>query len=122
MVAKLEFPNRPVVCVSGDGGFSMMIHDLETAVRLGLPVIVVVFSDALLALIEYVQAKKGLPSYGVSFKRIDFAKISQGFGANGVRVSSFREFEVALQEAIKAQAPTVIDVPIDPDEYRSQIR
>jgi acetolactate synthase-1/2/3 large subunit len=121
MVAKLEFPNRPVVCVSGDGGFSMMLHDLETAVRLGLPVIVVVFSDALLALIDYVQAKKGLPSYGVGFKRIDFAKISQGFGANGVRVSSFREFEVALQEAIKAQAPTVIDVPIDPDEYRSQI-
>lgn len=122
MVAKLEFPNKPVVCVSGDGGFSMMIHDLETAVRFRLPVIVVVFSDALLALIDYVQAKKGLPSYGVGFKRIDFAKISQGFGANGVRVSSFREFEVALQEAVKAQAPTVIDVPIDPDEYRSQIR
>jgi acetolactate synthase-1/2/3 large subunit len=122
MAAKLEFPNKTVVCVTGDGGFSMMIHDLETAVRLSLPVIVVVFSDALLALIECVQAKKGLPSYGVGFKRVDFARISQGFGANAVRVSSFREFDVALQEAIKAQSPTVIDVPIDPDEYRSQIK
>ena len=122
MAAKLEFPNRPVVCVAGDGGFSMMIHDLETAVRLSLPVIVVVFSDALLALIDCVQAKKGLPSYGVGFEKVDFAKISQGFGANGVKVSSFREFEVALQEAIKAQSPTVIDVPIDPDEYRFQIQ
>jgi len=59
---------------------------------------------------------------GISFKRVDFAKISQGFGANSVRVSSFREFDVALQEAIKAQSPTVIDVPINPDEYRSQIK
>ena len=59
---------------------------------------------------------------GISFKRVDFAKISQGFGANSVRVSSFREFDVALQEAIKAQSPTVIDVPIDLDEYRSQIK
>lgn len=122
MAAKLEFPNKPVVCVSGDGGFSMMIHDLETAVRLNLPVIVVVFSDGLLALIDCVQAKKGLPSYGVGFEKVDFAKISQGFGANSVKVSSFREFEVALQEAIKAQGPAVIDVPIDPDEYRFQLK
>ena len=122
MAAKLEFPNKPVVCVAGDGGFSMMIHDLETAARLSLPVIVVVFSDALLALIDCVQAKKGLPRYGVGFEKADFAKIAQGFGANGVRASSFREFEVALQEAIKAQGPTVIDVPIDPDEYRVQIQ
>jgi acetolactate synthase-1/2/3 large subunit len=122
MAAKLEIPNKPVICVAGDGGFSMMIHDLETAVRLRLPVIVVVFSDGSLALIECVQAKRGLPSYGVSFKRVDFAKIAQGFGANGLKVSSFQEFEVALQEAIKAQGPTVIDVPIDPDEYRFQIQ
>jgi len=122
MAAKLAFPNRPVVCVAGDGGFSMMIHDLETAVRQRLPVIVVVFSDALLTLIDCVQAKKGLPSYGVGFEKVDFAKISQGFGANGVKISSFREFELALQEAIHAEGPTVIDVPIDPDEYRFQIR
>lgn len=121
MAAKLEFPGRPVVCVAGDGGFSMMIHDLETAVRLGLPVIVVVLSDASLALIECVQAKRGLPSYGVGFEKVDFARIAQGFGANGVRVSSFREFEVALQEALRAQGPTVIDVAIDPGEYRYQI-
>ena len=121
MAAKLEFPDKPVVCVAGDGGFSMMIHDLETAVRLSLPVIVVVFSDALLALIDCVQAKKGLPNYGVGFGKVDFAKIAQGFGASGVKVSSFGEFEVAFQEAIHAQRPTVIDVPIDPDEYRFQI-
>ncbi len=122
MAARLEFPNRPVICIAGDGGVSMAIHDLETAVRLALPVIVVVFSDASLALIECVQARKGLPRYGVGFERVDFAKISQGFGANGVRVSSFREFEVALQEALRAEGPTVIDVPIDPDEYGFQIQ
>jgi acetolactate synthase-1/2/3 large subunit len=122
MAAKLEFPGKPVVCVAGDGGFSMMIHDLETAVRLGLPVITVVLSDASLALIECVQAKRGLPSYGVGFEKVDFARISRGFGANGVKVSSFQEFEVALQEALKAQMPTVIDVAIDPGEYRFQVQ
>jgi len=122
MAAKLEFPGKPVVCVAGDGGFSMMIHDLETAVRLGLPVITVVLSDASLALIECVQAKRGLPSYGVGFEKVDFASISRGFGANGVKVSSFQEFEVALQEALKAQMPTVIDVAIDPGEYRFQVQ
>lgn len=122
LAAKLEFPNKPVVCVTGDGGFSMMIHDIETAVRLKLPVIVVVFSDALLALIHCVQEKRGLPNYGVGFERIDFAKVSQGFGANGVRVTSFDQFENTLQEALKTHGPTVIDVPVDPDEYMFQIQ
>lgn len=121
MAAKLEFPKKPVVCVAGDGGFSMMVHDLETAVRLRLPVIAVVFSDAVLALIQCVQEKRGLPSYGVGFERVDFAKIAEGFGAHGMKVTSFREFECAFQEAMKAQGPTVIDVPIDPEEYRFQI-
>ena len=100
----------------------MMIHDLETAVRLKLPVVVVVFSDALLSLIDCVQQKRGLPCYGVGFGRIDFAKVAQGFGANGVKVSTFSEFEATFQEALKAKEPTVIDVWIDPAEYSFQIQ
>ena len=121
MAAKLQFPDRNVVSICGDGGFFMMLQDLETAVRLRLSLICVVFCDRKLSLIEVVQKRRRLPSYGIEFGSTDLAEIVKGFGAHGVKVNSFEDLEVAVKEGLEERGPVVIDVPIDPEEYAKQM-
>jgi len=121
MAAKLQFPDRDVVSVCGDGGFLMVLQDLETAVRLQLSLVCVVFCDQRLGLIEVVQKKRLYPSFGIEFGRTDLAKVAEGFGAHGVNVDSFEGLEVAVREGLEKSKPVVIAVSIDPDEYANQM-
>ncbi|HSD52112.1 MAG TPA: thiamine pyrophosphate-binding protein, partial [Candidatus Methylomirabilis sp.] len=121
MAAKLEQPGRPVVAVMGDGGLAMVLADLETAVRLCLPIVVVVLSDRSLYLIRMHQERKGYQAGGVDFGPIDFAGIASGFGARGIRVRTWAGFDDAVTAALKADRPTVIEVPIDPTDYRQML-
>ena len=121
MAAKLQFPNRDVVSVCGDGGFLMVLQDLETAVRLQLSLVCIVFCDRKLGLIEVVQKKRRYPSYGIEFGDTDLAKVAEGFGAYGVNVNSLEELEAAVVEGLKKRKPVVIAVPVDPDEYQRQM-
>ena len=84
MAPRLAHPDRPVVAFTGDGGFLMAIAELHTAVRENLPIIVVVFDDQEIGLIRVKQEIKGLAPYGVGLGGIDWEKIAQGFGADGV--------------------------------------
>jgi len=121
MAAKLQFPDRDVVSLCGDGGFLMVLQDLETAVRLQLPLVCVVFCDQKLGLIEVVQKKRRYPSYGIEFGGTDLAKVAEGFGAHGVNVDSFEDLEVAVGDGLKKRKPAVIAVSIDPEEYARQM-
>lgn len=121
MAAKLEYPGRPAVAVMGDGGLAMVLADLETATRLRLPVVVVVLSDRSLYLIRMHQERKGFPADGVDFGPIDFAGIASGFGARGIRAATWAEFDDAVTAGLGEDRPTVIDVPIDPTDYRTML-
>jgi acetolactate synthase-1/2/3 large subunit len=120
MAAKLRFPRRPVVCTVGDGGLGMRMADIETCVRLRLAVAIVVFNDDGLSLIKVVQQKKGYDDYGVGYGHVDFAAAAVALGARGVAVSSLDALAAAVSDALVADGPTVIDVPIDPAEYAAQ--
>jgi acetolactate synthase I/II/III large subunit len=117
MAAKLEHPGRPVIAVMGDGGLAMVLSELETAARLGLPVITLVLSDRSLYLIRMHQERKGFPASGVDFGPIDFAGIAAGFGARGYRATTWAEFDDAVTAGLNDDRPTVIEVPIDPTDY-----
>jgi acetolactate synthase I/II/III large subunit len=121
IAAKLEMPERNVVCVSGDGGFSMMLQDLETAVRLRLPIVFLVFCDGSLGLIELVQKRRGLPRYGVGFERIRFAQVAKAFGARGIKLGSLEELSEIFSAAFESDRPTVLEIPIDGTEYMGQL-
>lgn len=121
MAAKLCRRESPVVCVTGDGGFSMMLQDLETAVRLKLPVVVLVFCDESLGLIELVQRKRGYARYGVTFLRVNFATVARGFGARGLKLRSLEELPGILSSGFSSDRPTVVHVPIDGSEYMGQL-
>jgi acetolactate synthase-1/2/3 large subunit len=113
MVAKLVHPGCNVVALSGDGGFLMNLQDLETAVRMKLNIVVVIFNDNSYNLIKWKSMKKFGTSFGVDFTNPDFIKIAEGFGAVGMRLTAPGDFESMLRDAVAREAPVIIDVPID---------
>jgi len=121
MAAKLEHPERPVVSIMGDGGLAMLLSELETAARLRLPILILVLSDRSLYLIRMHQERKGFEAGGVDFGPIDFAGIAPGFGARGFRASTWAEFDDAVTTGLRGDRPTVIEVHIDPADYRQML-
>jgi acetolactate synthase-1/2/3 large subunit len=120
MAAKLQFPGRPVLCTVGDGGLGMRMAEIETCVRLRLPIAIVVFNDDGLSLIRVVQQKKGYEDYGVQYGHVDFASAAVALGARGCAVRTLDALAAAVSDALASDRPTVIDVPIDPTEYSAQ--
>ncbi|MGE5543032.1 MAG: thiamine pyrophosphate-binding protein, partial [Bacillota bacterium] len=121
IAVKRRVGDRPVVAVVGDGGFAMMVHEIETAVRLKQGIVFVVFNDRSLSLIQVVQSRRKFERYGVDFERSDWSRIAAGFGARGVSVSSLQEVKDAVREGLAARGPVVIDVPVNGSEYLLQI-
>ena len=119
---KIAQPERPVVAVTGDGGFMMSPHCLATAVEHNLPVVCVVLNDSQLGMVLHHQATPVASRFGPT----DHAAIARGFGAAGYRVEDSRDLPEAIKTAQASDQPAVIDVIIDPaaspDLYRAGIR
>ena len=121
---KIVFPDRPVVSVTGDGGFMMTVSALSTAMQYNLPIICVVFNDGSLGMVRHHQAEgRRIAS---EFVETDNAAVARGFGCFGVQVSDSRDLPEAIRQAQASGLPSVIDVIIDkgpsPDDWRSDLR
>jgi acetolactate synthase I/II/III large subunit len=103
--AKLVHPDRPVVAVCGDGGFAMTMNGLMTAVEQDIPIITVVFNNKALGWVLH-----GSGPFAAEFNDWDHAAIARALGCRGVRVEDPAGLKPALQEALAARQPTVIDV------------
>ncbi len=116
--AKTAKPDVPVVDIAGDGSFGMTENNLATAVEEELPVIVVVLNNNVLGMVAQWQRLFYEERYSaVKLKgNPDFVKLADAYGAEGVRTETLDEFRTAVRRATKADVPTVIDVPIHPDE------
>ncbi|TVQ30714.1 MAG: thiamine pyrophosphate-binding protein [Geminicoccaceae bacterium] len=119
--AKLADPARPVAAFLGDGGLLMGLGELATAAALGLPIIVVVFVDRSLALIEKKQRESQLPASGVALGQPDFAHAAKALGGRGVTVTDRAGLAAALEEALGAERFTVIACVIDEQAYDGRI-
>ncbi|HET9922724.1 MAG TPA: acetolactate synthase large subunit [Methylomirabilota bacterium] len=113
VAAKLVHPERKVVAVSGDGGFLMNVQELETARRLDLAIVNVIFRDGGYNLIQWKQQTRLGRESGVEFGNPDFVMLAQAFGAKGYRVESARDLAPALRDALASPGPTIVDVPVD---------
>ncbi|MGV3488508.1 MAG: acetolactate synthase large subunit [Tuberibacillus sp.] len=111
--AKLAKPDKKVVAVVGDGGFLMTGMELETAVRLKLPVVILIWRDNGYGLIEWKQRKKYQRVSHIDFGDPDFVKLAESFGAKGVRVEKTSELKAILQNALEENGPVVIECPVD---------
>ena len=116
IAAKLVFPERNVVAVAGDGGFMMSSQELETAVRLGLDLTVLVVRDDGYGMIRWKQADMGFSSFGMTVGNPDFVRYAEAFGAQGHRPSSASELGPMVERCLATGGVHVIDVPIDYSE------
>ena len=110
--AKVGAPDRPVVTLTGDGGFMYALPELATAVQYGINVVAVVFVDGALGASKNDQRTRFEGRMvGTELHNPSFAEVARVFGARGVRVEPER-LDTAVQEALEAEAPTVIEVPV----------
>ncbi len=113
MTAALLEPARRVLAVVGDGGFLMNSQDLETAVRLGLEVKVLLLRDDAYGFIRWKQAAEGFEDFAMQFGNPDFVAYARAYGATGLRVTPAQGLEACLAEAYATPGVVLIDCPID---------
>jgi acetolactate synthase I/II/III large subunit len=116
--AALCSPGVPVIAFTGDGGLGMTLMEVETAVRLGLRVIVIVFNDSALSLIKIKQRASGQGGdEAVGYGRTSFAAAAEAMGAAAASVGDRAEIAAALTAALGRDGPTLIDARVDPAGY-----
>lgn len=114
--AKLDYPDRQVVCLTGDGGFAMLASDFTTAVRENLAIKVIVFNDGQLKNIKKEQARDGYPMFGVNFPNPNFAKFAETCGGQGFRVENPTELDAMLLKSFESSKPSIVEIMIDPEK------
>ncbi len=116
LAAKLVYPKKRVMTVTGDGGFLMNSQELETAVRLGLNFVVLIFNDSAYGLIKWRQMDQYGESHHVDFTNPDFIKLARAMGCRGYRITRADEFCGVMREAFSQKVPAIIDCPVDYSE------
>lgn len=116
IAAKLIYPEKKVLAVSGDGGFMMNCQEMETALRIGVPIVVMIFNDSGYGLIRWKQEDHFGSSCFTDFTNPDFVKFAESMGAKGYRIQSAEEIIPVLEDAFSQNVPCIIDCPIDYSE------
>ncbi len=111
--AKLIKPNKKVISVCGDGGFMMNSQELETAVRLGLNMVVIILNDSAYGMIKWKQEGMGFDNFGLDYKNPDFVKYAESYGAFGYRPTSDKNFKEILSKCLNTDGVHVIDLAVD---------
>ncbi|MDA8360786.1 MAG: acetolactate synthase large subunit, partial [Gammaproteobacteria bacterium] len=111
VAAALAMPGRRIVAVTGDGGFLMNSQEIETAMRLQLALVILIWNDNSYGLIEWKQELLYKRSGHVRFTNPDFVRYAESFGARGQRIERAEELLPALRQALEARTVTIIDCP-----------
>jgi len=116
MMASMLYPDRRVLAVCGDGGFMMNSQEMETAVRLGLNLVVIILNDSAYGMIRWKQAVDGFEDFGMRFGNPDFVRYAEAYGAKGSRVTSVEALVPTIEAAFAGGGVHLLDVPIDYSE------
>jgi len=111
--AKIARPDRPVICVVGDGGFMYSVNELATAVKYRLPVVFLVMNDDRYGAIKWLQQTLFEGRWGeTNLTNPDFPALARAFGARGERVDGVESLGAAIRSALAAEGPTVLELPM----------
>lgn len=116
MMASMLFPQRRVLAVCGDGGFMMNSQEMETAVRLGLNLVVIILNDSAYGMIRWKQAVDGFEDFGMRFGNPDFVRYAEAYGAKGSRITAVDQLVPTIEAAFAGGGVHLLDVPIDYSE------
>ncbi len=115
--AAVAFPGRQVVALVGDGGFTMLMGEMATAVKYKLPIKVIVFKNNTLGQIKWEQmVMEGNPQFGVDLQPIDFAAYARACGAAGFSVDDPKNVDAVLRDAFAHPGPALVEAVIDANE------
>lgn len=113
IAAALVRPDKKAVSVSGDGGFLFSAQELETAVRLNLNLVHIIWNDGHYDMVKFQEEMKYGHDAGVNFGPVDFVKYAESFGAKGLRVTKPQDLKQVLDEAFATKGPVIVDIPVD---------
>ncbi|AKB19651.1 MULTISPECIES: acetolactate synthase large subunit [unclassified Methanosarcina] len=113
IAAKLLHPERRVLAICGDGGFMMNCQELETAVRYGIHVVVLILNDNAFGFIKWKQKKMHFEDFALDYGNPDFSLFAESFGAAGIKVKEGDDLAEVLEKAFSLNKVTVIECPID---------
>lgn len=116
IAAKIAKPEQVAVAVTGDAGFMMNIQEIETAVRLKIPIIVLIWNDASYGLIKWKQLNEFGRESNIAFTNPDFVKLAEAFGAIGYKITSAKQLMPTLKKAIASEQVVLIDCAVDYSE------
>lgn len=117
IAAKLAYPDKTVICIMGDGGFSMAMADFVTAVKYNLPMIVVILNNKKLAMIGVEQRMERYEEYGIDLTNPNFAVYAEICGGLGIKVSRPEELKKAVERGIKSDKSVIVDIDTDPKRF-----
>lgn len=116
IAAKLAYPDRVALTVTGDGGFLMNSQEIETALRIGTPIIILVWNDSAYGVIQWHQQRRFGHDAFINFNNPDLVAYAESFGAKGYRVQKTEELLPTLKQAIADNTVVLIDCPVDYSE------
>ena len=116
MMSAMLYPERKVMAICGDGGFMMNSQEMETAVRLGLNLTVLILNDSSYGMIRWKQANMGFADFGLTYGNPDFVKYAESYGAHGHRVESSAHLKELLAHCRDTPGVHLIDCPVDYSE------
>jgi pyruvate dehydrogenase (quinone) len=114
--AQEVFPERQVICLSGDGGFSMLMGDFLSLKQLKLPVKIIIFNNGSLSFVELEMKAAGILTHGTSLVDTDFSKLAEATGVLGLRAERPEQVKPMLNQAIEHNGPALVDVVVNRQE------
>ena len=114
--AQETFPDRQVICLSGDGGFSMLMGDFISLKQLKLPIKVVVFNNSSLSFVELEMKAAGFLSHATDLVETDFSKLAEAVGILGLRAERPEQVKTLLSQALEHEGPALVDVTVNRQE------
>jgi pyruvate oxidase len=117
MAAALAYPDRQIVCIAGDGGFSMVMEDFLTVLKYQMPVKVFVLNNQSLGMIEQEQKVEGYQVWQTELYNYNFADFAEHSGGTGIKVTDPSELEAAVDKALSTKKPVIVDIDTDPRRF-----
>ncbi|MEM4143024.1 MAG: thiamine pyrophosphate-binding protein [Candidatus Bathyarchaeia archaeon] len=117
MAAALAYPDRQIVCITGDGGFSMVMEDFLTVLKYRMPVKVFVLNNQSLGMIQQEQKVEGYEKWQTELYGFNFAEFAKNAGGVGIKVTEPADLEDAVEKALSADKAVVVDIDTDPRRF-----
>ena len=117
LAGSIAYPDRMSVCISGDGGFSMVMNDFLTAMKYTLPIKVFVLNNQSLGMIMQEQKVEGYQNWQTNLYNFDYAKFAQNAGGLGIKVLKPGDLEEAIDKCFSTKTAAIVDINTDPKRF-----